>query len=410
MKLKNVLLAALPVLMLTFASCSDNDDQPQGEQITVVPYTVPTTYSFSRNTATSVGFEDQNTRLKMLTEIGSYINTGLTAPVTAAKLNDMYANTNAQFTTVTAPASINLKDKTATSIVYFNGGNAESTTVQSVFQNTFNDAVAGSQPGAVAAAGVAGVYTPSTGSKRLFGANGLEPGQVVQKGMMGAHMMDQVLNNFLSLTVLDAGNNRLDNANKVLVAGKNYTEMEHAWDQAYGYIYGLDTPTTFKFWSSYINQVSAQTNTPGTDGPFVALKATILNAFIKGRAAITGNDYAVRDQQIAIIKANLSKIPAIRGVYYLQDGKDNLVNGAASFHALSEAYGFVMSLRYTTNPATNQPYFTKTEVDVMLGKLSGGTVAQPGLWDVDHLGAKIDEISAQIAVKFGFTVADASQG
>ncbi|TGD58005.1 DUF4856 domain-containing protein [Flavobacterium humi] len=404
MKFKNVLLAALPVLMLTFASCSDNNDEPQGEQITVLPYTVPTTYEFSRNTATSVGFEDQNTRLKMLTEIGSYVGSGTTTPLTASKLTDMYANTNAQFTTVTAPVSINLKDKTATSIVYFNGGNSESTSVQNVFQGAFTDAVAASQTGAVAAAGVAGLYTPATGSKRLFAANGLEPAQVIQKGMMGAHMMDQVLNNFLSVTVLDAANNRLDNANKVLVAGKNYTEMEHAWDQAYGYIYGLDSGTTVKFWSSYINQVSAQT------AVFNSLKTDILNAFIKGRAAITGNDYAVRDQQIAIIKASFSKVAAIRGVHYLQEGKTNLANGMAAFHGLSEGYGFIMSLRYTNNPATNLPYFTKAEVDVMLGKLNGGTASQPGLWDVDHLGAKIDEISTQVANKFGFTVADAAQG
>lgn len=408
MKFKNVLLAALPVLMLTFTSCSDDDDTAS-ENITVIPYTIPATYEFSRTAATTVDFADPMARLKMLTEIGSYISSGKDNPLTGSKLTDMYSNTNAQFTTPTLigiPSSVNLKGKTATSQVYFNGGNAESVEVQGIFQTTFDNAVAASQTGAVAAAGVAG-----KNGTRLYAANGLEPGQVVAKGMMGAHMMDQALNNFLSLSVLDAGNNRLDNANKVLVAGKNYTEMEHAWDQAYGCVYGMDEfAGSAKFWSSYFNQVSNQTDTPGTDGPFKAITTNIKNAFIKGRAAITGNDYVVRDQQIAIIKENFSKAAAIRGVHYLQDGKANLAGGVAAFHALSEGYGFLMSLRYTNNPATNQPYFTKAEVDVMLGKLSGGTVAQPGLWDADHLGAKLDEISLQIATKFGFTVADASQG
>ncbi|MGH2666470.1 DUF4856 domain-containing protein [Flavobacterium sp.] len=404
MKFKNVLLAALPVLMLTFASCSDNNDEPQEEQITVLPYTVPATYDFSRNTTTSVAHDDQKTRILMLTEINGYITSGKDNPLTSTKLAQMYANTNAQFTTLSlvgiAP-SINLKDKTATSIGCFNGGNTESTAVQGNFQSTFDVAVAASQTGATASAGVAG-----KNGTRLYGADGLEPGQVVAKGMMGAHFMDQVLNNFLNTVVLDAGDNRLNNANKVLVAGKNYTEMEHAWDQAYGYIYGAGLNASNKpyFWDSYIDQVSSQVTS------FNVLKTNIKNAFIKGRAAITGNDYAVRDQQIAIIKENFSKIPAIRGVHYLQKGKADLANGITAFHGLSEGYGFIMSLRYTNNPATNQPYFTKAEVDVMLGKLSGGTVSQPGLWDVDHIGAKIDEISNQIATKFGFSVSDASQG
>lgn len=398
MKFKNVLLAAIPVVMLGFMSCSDDDSQ--GENIDVLPYTVPATYEFSRNETSSIDFENQTRRLKMLTEISSYIGTGKDNPLTASKLTDMYANVNAQFTTVSAPTSISLKDKTASSVGLFGGANAESTSVRTFFEAQFTDAVAASQTGAVAAAGVAG-----KSGTRLYAANGLEPVQVLQKGMMGAHMLDQILNTFLNVAVLDAGSNRIDNANKVLVAGTNYTNMEHAWDQAYGYIYGMDAPpSTVKFWSSYINQVNNQT------AAFNTLSADIKNAFIKGRAAISANDYAVRDQQIAIIKANLSKVAAVRGVHYLQDGKANLGSGIAAFHALSEGYGFLMSLRYTNNPATNMPYFTKAEVDVMLDKLSVGTASQPGLWDVDNLGAKLDEISAQIATKFGFSVADAAQG
>jgi hypothetical protein len=41
----------------------------------------------------------------------------------------------------------------------------------------------------------------------------------------------------------------------------------------------------------------------------------------------------------------------------------------------------------------------------MLASLTNGT---NGLWDVDNLGPKLDAISAQIASKFGFSVAQAS--
>jgi hypothetical protein len=67
-------------------------------------------------------------------------------------------------------------------------------------------------------------------------------------------------------------------------------------------------------------------------------------------------------------------------------------------------YGFIMSLRYTNNPATNGPYFSKSEVDAMLANMISGT---NGLWDIDTLGAKLEYI-AQIATKFGFTVTQAA--
>lgn len=402
MNLKKLSLSALA--MIALVSCSNDDIDSSKENISVLPYTVPTVYEFSRNDATSVDVSEQKARILMLTEIGSYISSGKDNPLMADKLDQMYANTNAQFSTsalVGLDSSINLKDKTATSNDYFYGGNTESLEVQSFFSSTFNEAVAASQTGAVAAAGTAG-----KNGTRLYAANGIEPGQVVAKGMMGAHLMDQVLNQFLSKSVLDAGNNRVDNANKVLVAGKNYTEMEHTWDQAYGYIYGAGLNSSGKpyFWESYIDQVNNQ----GT--AFATLATDIKNAFIKGRAAITGNDYKVRDQQIAIIKQAFSKIPAVRGVHYLQEGKIKLVDGVAAFHALSEGYGFIMNLRYSNNPVTNKPYFTKTEVDAMLLQLSTGTESNPGLWDLDNIGTRLDAISAQIAAKFGFTVTDAALG
>ena len=79
--------------------------------------------------------------------------------------------------------------------------------------------------------------------------------------------------------------------------------------------------------------------------------------------------------------------------------------GAKSFHALSEAYGFIMSLRYTNKPGTNSPYFTKTEVDAMLATMISGN---NGLWDIDTLTTKLNTLSTQIAVKFGFTVDQAA--
>lgn len=406
MNFKKLSLSTFPILLLALASCSNDDATAED----TYNYTVPATYTFERNAVTSVDYSGQSSRLLMLDEMGKYFSTAATNGTVAddAVLSDMYANVNNRYTGTGLNASgKQLKDKTAASKDYFSlylggGSIAEQVSVRDLFETQFDIGDAASQ-GATASAGVAGVYLDGT-SKRLFAANGLEPQQVLLKGMMGACFMDQIANNYLSLNKLDGGTNKVDNTKKVLLTGKSYTEMEHNWDEAYGYIYGADnltvTPNTFKFWSSYINQVNADTD-------FNTLKADIDLAFRKGRAAIVANDYKVRDAQIDIIKSKLAMVSAVRAVFYLQEGKGKLATdkGAKAFHALSEGYGFIMSLRYTNKPGTNSPYFTKSEVDGMLASMVSGT---NGLWAIDTLGAKLDTISTQIAVKFGFTVAQAT--
>lgn len=393
---KALLYSTLLLAALTISSCSnDNDDN--------IKYDIPTDYVFERGNETTVDYSGQTSRILMLAEMGTYISdaakNGTVADNTV--LSNMFSNNNSPFSTADLNNSgKQLKDKTAASKDYFSlffgGGNTtEQQSVRAFFETQLSNANTASQ-GNNASAGVAGVYLDGT-SKRLFAANGLEPQQVVLKGLMGACFMDQIVNNYLSVNKLDDASNKENNNNKVLENGKNYTTMEHTWDEAYGYIYGAGGG---KYWDSYINQVNADTdfNTVATD---------IKKAFIKGRAAIIANDYKTRNEQIDIIKTKLAMVPAVRAVFYLQEGKAKLAtdNGAKAFHALSEAYGFILDLRYTNKPGTNAPYFTKTEVDTILETLVAGT---NGLWDVDYLNTKLDSLSEQIATKFGFTVAQAA--
>ena len=384
-------------------SCS-NDDQVT--TIVVPPtagYTIPTTYTFDRNSTTTVDFSGQSSRILMLDEMSNYVKTQATASLVVdnTKLQSMFTNTNTAFTnTVLNTSGKQLKDKIAASKDYFElfqggGSTTEQIAVRSFFESNFLDLNTASQ-GANASAGVAGKYGTGA-STRYFSTNGLEPVQVFLKGTIGSLFLDQVVNNYLSLNKLDEGTNKINNTNKVLEANTNYTKMEHTWDEAYGNVFGASGD---KFLSEYITKVNA-------DVDFNFLKNDISLAFRKGRAAIVANDYATRDAQIAIIKEKLALVVAVRSVFYLQTGKTKLVtdNGAAAFHDLSEGYGFIMSLRYTNKPGTNNPYFTKTEVDTMLASLTSGA---NGLWAIDTLGAKLDSISSQIATKFGFTVAQAA--
>src|SRR5690606_2964185 len=76
-----------------------------------------------------------------------------------------------------------------------------------------------------ASQGQAGVL----GGNRLLNEKGFELGQFVQKGLIGAMMLDQIANIYL-------GTDKQSADNDAIVAGKNYTELEHHWDEAYGYL------------------------------------------------------------------------------------------------------------------------------------------------------------------------------
>jgi hypothetical protein len=65
-------------------------------------------------------------------------------------------------------------------------------------------------------------------------------------------------------------------------------------------------------------------------------------------------------------------------------------NTADAFHALSEGYGFIMSLQFT-NDGNDNPYFSKAEVDAMLAKMSD-------FWTVNDtdLSAMVSDITIKM--------------
>jgi len=223
-------------------------------------------------------------------------------------------------------------------------------------------------------------------------------------------MADQMVNNYLSPNFLDSGTNRADNDNEVArnESGTD-TQMEHFWDEAYGYIYGTSqdvtnpTPTVGDddaFLNKYLGRVES-------DSDFAGIADDVFEALTLGRAAITAKNYEVRDEQSAELRRLVSTVIAVRAIYYLQQGKfqwpvDN-ANFGPSFHDLSEGYGFVYSLRFTRNPETGSSYFTAEEVDGFIDQLTAGN----GFWDITP--ETLDALSAEIASRFDFTVEMAAQ-
>lgn len=313
-KYRTIALAAIAASVM-FTSCSeDGDDQ--------LSYNVPTTYNFQ-----NVNYSGQSTRIAMLDALGNYIKTGNTgAALDAQVMKNMYANANAPF----ADAALNtsgkqLKDKTIAP-------------AREAYEAYFDAIALASQSNGVAASsGQAGILTTADNKTYLVDANGVELGQVIQKGLMGAVFYYQAVDGYLTPAKIGAG---VDNT--TVTPGEG-TAMEHHWDEAFGYFGApTDFPTNLnnlKYWANYSNQVN----------PAINSNKILMDAFIKGRAAISAKDMAGKEAAIATIRAEWERLVAASAIHELNAAKNNIADQAKKSHYLSETIGFVMSLKYKTD-------------------------------------------------------------
>ena len=322
---------------------------------------VPSTYKFERDGKSTVSFSGQTQRLDMLSEITSYLKTANTAgnAVDAQILKDMYANSNYTWDDADGlgltGSSKQLKSKTAYGVV----GGSPDAGVQSMFEGYMDDiatisatTVAGTENGAP---GVSGVW-PNDGVKGpyLMNGNGMEFVQLIEKGLMAAVFMNQMTVHYLGGINQDDNENITDEA-----AGKYYTEMEHHWDEAFGYFTSaIDFPAsgTDRFWGKYAS---------GRDAA-IQSATKIMDAFLKGRTAIVNKDYTTRDTQVKIITDEIERACAGTAIHYLNSAKANITNATARNHVLSEAYAFLNGLKYGSN-AINSNGMTISEIDTALG-------------------------------------------
>jgi hypothetical protein len=394
--MKKVILSL--AIVATLLSC-DNEEND------TVMTVAPATYSFVRGGESTVFYDGQTTRIQMGNEFGSALKKA--SVETLASLNGKFSHTAGEnnFDAEALNASSkSIRSKVAASQDFYSTNSTDATAIKADFDSWIANQVNNVFPnwGNVASSGVAGqIQEAGGGSVRYVNAKGLEYNQAISKGLIGGLMVDQILNNYLSPAVLDAASNLADNDGNVLISGKNYTTMEHKWDEAFGYLYGNEQDAeapklnTDSFLNKYLSRVDG-------DIDFEGIAAEIYDAFKLGRAAIVAKDYTTRNVQAEILKEKISEIVGIRAVYYLQQGKNNLATDkGGAFHDLSEGFGFIYSLQFTRQPNSSAPYFTKSEVDGFIATLLAGN----GFWDVSN--TSLDEISTTIASKFNFTVAQA---
>lgn len=296
-------------------------------------YAVPSNYQFTdANGNSTVSYAGQTDRLNQLREIVAKIESGQTQTIVAQDLKDMFANVggngngNFSFT-----STRQLKDKCFS-------------LDQTLFEQWLDSAAIASQSYTQTATnGQAGILSNGT-STYLFSKNGFDVKEMTEKLGMSAVFMYQALNVYFGSTNMSADNS-------TPVAGQFYTAMEHYWDEAFGY-FGVNpnfpTVPATDFWSEYCQAQNATLNS----------NSVMMNNFLKGRAAIVAKKYTDRDAAITAISTMWEKIAAKQAITYLEAAK-TAGNDATRLHKLSEAYGFVWSLRYAPD-ATRK--MTQTEV------------------------------------------------
>jgi hypothetical protein len=375
-------LLMLPVLVMLFAvgckkkGCTDpaasnydsaaekNDESCEYD--TVITYSVPATYSYEDSDGNStVSYGGQTARMDMLSEMVTYLksaNGSNATPATldAATLLSMYDNS---YTGWSDASLVNngkqLKSKTA----------LNDAGVQGIFEGWMTAAAAGS-PG-------------DTSASYLQASSGLEWTQMIEKGLMGACFANQLTSNYLAGLESDNNIDAVDAA-----AGKYYTEMEHHWDEAYGYFTdAVDYPTngTDRFWGKYANKSYLEDN--------LGSATDISTAFRTGRAALSAGNTTDALAQRDIIISEVKLMQAGMAIHYLNDVKSKIGNASqdAINHSMSEALAFIMGIQFITDT----PDMSTTEVNDIVNQI------EPAVAGFTQSVVSINSVIDQIAAATG---------
>ena len=373
-------LLMLPVLVMLFAvgckkkgctdpaasnydSSAEKDDESCEYAAT---YTVPSTYTFTDADGNStVSYGGQTARMDMLSEMVTYLksaNGSNATPATldAATLLSMYDNSYTGWSDASLVGNgKQLKSKTA----------LNDAGVQAIFEGWMNAAAAGS-PG-------------DTSASYLQASSGLEWTQMIEKGLMGACFANQLTSNYLAGLESDDNSVAVDAS-----AGKYYTEMEHHWDEAYGYFTdAVDYPTngTDRFWGKYANKSYLEDN--------LGSATDISTAFRTGRAALSAGNTTDALGQRDIIIAEVKQMQAGMAIHYLNDVKSKIGTASqdAINHSMSEALAFIMGIQFITDT----PDMSSADVNALVNQI------EPAVAGFTQSVVSINSVIDQIAAATG---------
>ena len=346
--MKNLFNLSLLSIVVIISSCSKDNDAIDPVSCTV---DAPTEYAFNFEGTSTVSYSGQAARLATAKDVYNALNAAPgSATIDRAGLDAIIDDANSKLITKTAENDAN-RDVVIGHI--------------NAILDTYAANSATFDAGTSAAQGQAGL----AGSYQLD-ARGWEADQQFAKMLIGSLCLEQV--NYDYLTKMD-----VDNEDRTYSSGNTYTKREHYYDEAYGYVYGLDDNdldaniNNGLLLGKYLNKHD------GTGYSMVDYRQQVYDAFKLGRQAVVENCDEVLNDQIAIINVALSKVVAWHAMDYLQSSALELGNNSF-FHDVSEAWGFVYSLQYTKMEDGN-PLFSHAEVMTMISTLD----SEAGAWSLD---------------------------
>lgn len=340
---------------LSFTACNDNE-------VVVPEQQIPTTYTFE-----NVDYSGQTQRIQMLNMLenkAKSANDG-TTQVSTEELEAIFVNSEGNlFGTDKDIASKTYEESRAEIRDYFEVIGVRSGNPDNIIDG------------------------------RLYDENGVEPAQMIAKGLMGALLYYQA-------TTVYLGDDKMSVDNTEVTPGKG-TAMQHHWDEAFGYFgaptdyltnndaAATDDPTTKTwYWAHYANG-RAQV---------VDVREAIFNAFIEGRAAIDRNDLEARDEAIQTIRTNWEKLIAANVVHYANSSIQDIDNNNTGnlYHHWSEAKAFLNTFIYNIDRTVSNAQLA--EMNRLLGD-------SPAATNPEELRENLQEMNLILQEAFGFSDAE----
>lgn len=311
---KQIAIALLATSMFTFSSCSKDDDVTEEITQEITSFD----YNFS-----NASYTGQLERIALLEEL-SVKAKGASAEktiVTAADLQTLFSKTS--------DGGKQLENKT----------DSEGATKI----KTWFDALETASKSEVSAEdGKAGRLSKSETSAYLYTSTGLEPAQLIEKGIMGACFYFQAtgIDGYLSSTNQGEG---LLVDNTTNVEGKDYTSLQHHWDEAFGY---FGAPTTLTNLTTDGAKFHAKYSLKGENGG-LNITNDIMKAFYLGRKAIDDKNLEEAKKQALIVKEKWELTIVAAAIHYLNGaGSTSFTSNVDRLHKLSEARAFIWSLNF----------------------------------------------------------------
>ena len=392
MKQKTFIYSLLLLLVSVLSSCS----QWEGETVESAyrePQIPDPSYQFKRNGSSSVDYLE----CSLLRDPLDYIYSSYLRPA-----NIMYEGTMTRVKGYFNNGEFGLKpqEELATSSLHKANRERILNDVEEIFEVTGKLSGLGqSSPGTYrnhkAVMGEGGYVGIHIGDVNIALANekGLVVAEMFNGIIWGGIYLDKILNVHLNDSIYKDSRLRTEHERTALLPGRNYTELEHHWDLAYGY---------YQYWLPYVQ---------GSGLPLLReSRIKLYNAFARGRLALTEYRYDEVLQQLQVIRAELSKVAAVRAMNLLVSditvgNLDEDINNALVF--LSQACGAVYGLQFTVQES-GKPHLSYEQVKAYINELTAGN----GLWEKQRLlgdetmTGSLKYVAAQIGKTYGLTLND----